>query len=279
MAVSAEQAAVRQSVPPAPAAGSVSGDGSADVPAKDAREAKETPDFPVAPPMPRWVWIAVPTLAIVLAVCGAVFFPGGPVPAFAGASLGLVVGLLLPSVGTDLAMRRIPNAITYTVGGLAVGYNAAASAAPAAVGVYGGIGLVDCLLGAVLCFSFMFTLFCITGGGAGDVKLMTALGGLTGFSLGLTIWLATMIIAAAGVLVWIVARWGRSSLFMGSALVKQAIDVKNRPDPDTPAEAGDFFRRKIPMAPFYALGTAAVGTAAVAEPAVPAWKTLLGLFG
>ena len=91
-----------------------------------------------------------------------------------------VAGLL------DLRTRRIPNLLTFPL--VLTGY------AGAAIG--GGLaGLVDSVAASVLLSAPYLVLFIFAGGGAGDVKIMAALGAWLGLVNGLVVLLA---VAGAG---------------------------------------------------------------------------------
>ena len=87
----------------------------------------------------------------------------------AGAAVLLPLTLLVAHF--DVRYRRIPNALTLGVlsSGLAVH-----------LACRGGAGLRDSLLGCLFAFSLMLAVRCLTGLGAGDVKLFGAIGALLG---------------------------------------------------------------------------------------------------
>jgi prepilin peptidase CpaA len=101
---------------------------------------------------------------------------------------GVVLATALVAASTDLRDRRIPNLLTgpVFVGGLGV-----------AAGLGGWAGLADALLAsAIAALPFVF-LFAFAAGGAGDAKLMAALGAWLG-----SIWgsLALVLVCLSGVL-------------------------------------------------------------------------------
>jgi len=108
----------------------------------------------------------------------------------------VVVGLTLIAAATDLRTRRIPNVLTFT--GLLAGLIYAA-----AVGGWGHLG--HALAGMLLCAMPFVLLFIFAGGGAGDAKLMAAVGAWLGLPLGLLA-LACVLIAGAvlaiGAMIW-----------------------------------------------------------------------------
>lgn len=86
----------------------------------------------------------------------------------------------------DVRERRIPNAVVMSCAILGVALQAAV---PSAVGLYSS------LLGFVFGLAILLPLFAFGKFGAGDVKLLAALGALRGFSF---IWRATLLGALAG---------------------------------------------------------------------------------
>lgn len=83
-----------------------------------------------------------------------------------------VIALTGVALVIDLRVKRIPNWLTLPMFALGWIYQGA---------VFGGPGLLDGLKGFALGFGMLFVLWIIAGGGAGDVKLMGALGVWLGF--------------------------------------------------------------------------------------------------
>ncbi len=86
---------------------------------------------------------------------------------------------------TDFRCRRIPNWLTLSTFLLGLLFR---------VGTGGGAGLLDAGLGFVAGFGTLFVLWICGGGGAGDVKLMGALGVWLGGSLTLSVLVLSVVI-------------------------------------------------------------------------------------
>lgn len=125
----------------------------------------------------------------------------GPFPemtAMAGwAGLGGLVALLLLAVAFDLRQRRIPNGLV--LAGLAAGL---------AVHLWGGggWGLLNALGGSLLLLGLTFPLFALGWLGAGDVKLLTAVGAFVTWHYALAVLLAVAL--AGGVVGSLAMIWG-----------------------------------------------------------------------
>ena len=94
----------------------------------------------------------------------------------------------------DVATSRIPNALTFSTAALALAFHALAP---------GGLGVTFALLGLLVGLAVFFPLFALGAMGAGDVKLMAAIGAWLG-------WKAIIFVAlygslAGGVLALLVA--------------------------------------------------------------------------
>ena len=89
----------------------------------------------------------------------------------------IVAGL---ACATDLRTRRIPNVLTYSAPLAAIGFSAATA---------GWAGVGSALAGWAVGFALFFPLFALRGLGAGDVKLLAALGA----------WLGPMPVAVVGI--------------------------------------------------------------------------------
>ena len=105
--------------------------------------------------------------------------------------------VLLAAV-SDVRKRRIPNWVT--LGGVACGVVLNAIFYP------GLPGLAFALKGLCLAFGVYFILYCLHAMGAGDVKLMAAVGSFTGWRAWLQIFVITAIVGGILALVLIIWR-------------------------------------------------------------------------
>ncbi len=108
---------------------------------------------------------------------------------FFGARLGLLTGLLLAAVFTDMVCRRIPNRLVFT--GMIFGILAQAL-------LPGGQGFLSAFKGFLFGFGLFFPLYMLRVMGAGDVKLMAMVGCFTGSPAIFGVMLCTLL--AGGVL-------------------------------------------------------------------------------
>jgi prepilin peptidase CpaA len=130
---------------------------------------------------------------------------------------GVVIGAALVAAVWDLASRRIPNMLTVPVFAAGIAW---------AVRVGGGAGLLDAILGGVILAFPYVLLFLFASGGAGDAKLMAAIGAWLGTINGL-IALAGVAVAgiALGVVFALKKRKMSALLAKMSAFVWQAMAV------------------------------------------------------
>src|ERR1700674_497728 len=113
---------------------------------------------------------------------------------------GALIAVVFTAAVSDVRYRRIPNWLSVSGAALGIGLNSI---------VYRGLpGIVFALEGMALGFSVYFVLYALHAMGAGDVKLMAAVGALVGWQD----WLVVFFVAAilGGILALIVvARRGR----------------------------------------------------------------------
>jgi len=222
--------------------------------------------FAVADPPQRRPWgEALAVSAAVLAGFALLFQAGMTGNAIGGAARVAAVLMILVSAATDFKWCRIFNWTTYTAFGWAVAFGILADSygstpvhhgseiVPLAQAI-GVDGLCQVLTGFGLCFAGMFTLFTVFGGGAGDVKFIAALGGLVGWEGGLYTWvygcLAAAVFTVGVVMVRIGPRAILAELFFKLGLVKLCF-LLGGPS----GETKKLFSRRIPMGPFFAIGS------------------------
>lgn len=179
----------------------------------------------------------------------------------------VAVALLLTCSATDLRWHKIPNWATYPAFLWALLLNGLAllTAGPpaengeASAGWLGAVGLGRSLAGAAVCFTIMFFIYRLAGGGAGDVKLATALGALMGVEDGVSILICTYLLAAVAMLSW--AIWTVGPLHLAASLGRRigAFLLPLWVAPPS-AEQEKLLHRKVPLALFFTLGAALVWT-------------------
>jgi prepilin peptidase CpaA len=214
----------------------------------------------------RRLWLAAVIVPVLLAqpwplLAGAAGL-AAPWPAVTGLVLGLT---LLTATATDLARRRIYNWCTYS----AVAWAAAlqltvaligdqtvstASASPKTVAAWiGGPTPTDALWGLFVGFGVTFALYTVFRGGAGDVKLVAAIGAFIGPMLVLQALVYAYLFAGIAALAYLMWTAGPLALLARTwtALGLPANDaIRTRA-----AEAQLATRRRMPMGPFHAAGT------------------------
>jgi prepilin peptidase CpaA len=104
-----------------------------------------------------------------------------PPPAIAALVLALVIG----SAAYDIPYRRIPNC--FTIAGVLLGLAMNTF-------LYGWAGLLTSLAGLAVGFGAYFILYAMRAMGAGDVKLMAAIGAIVGWQDWFGIFIATAIV-------------------------------------------------------------------------------------
>lgn len=147
---------------------------------------------------------------------------------------------------TDLRTRRIPNWLTVSGFLLGIALNS----------IFGGWrGALDSLEGAGLALGLLLPLVLLRGFGAGDWKLLGAVGALTGWRVMLVVLIVSCLITGVAALVQIiVTRRFRATLKNLVTLLKGFVIFGFRPNPeislDNPALA------KLPFGTCVAVGTA-----------------------
>jgi len=200
----------------------------------------------------------------------------GPLPPGAGGLSGqfLAIALLVACV-TDLRGRKIRNWTMYPaiVYGLLLNAMVSFSSGPVAEWL-GGIGLLASLAGVSICFSGALCLFLLFRGGAGDVKLISMFGCYLGWRMAAEIWLITMLIAALFSVGWVAWRGaGVAVPLLSSALAHNSSDSRQM----AAKLVAGWLKFKIPLAPFFLLGTVIAIGVPLAWPGHTALELLLRL--
>jgi Flp pilus assembly protein protease CpaA len=182
-----------------------------------------------------------------------------------------LLALITTSAITDFRGHKIYNWATYPAILWAMAINIVAPQVDSATSyyspVFGEVGIGACLGGAALCFLITFFGYDLSGGGAGDVKLATAIGAFLGIEHG--VFAVAYSYAVAGVCIMAWTAWANGPL----ALVKAAsrsIGTLFGPLWPFPVTAQDksLLTRPIPLGPYFAIGTLLV----VLE-LVPTWQS------
>jgi prepilin peptidase CpaA len=97
----------------------------------------------------------------------------------------------------DIRFRRIPNWLVLTGLVLGLGIN---------MGLFGWRGAKSSLLGAALAFLIYFPLYLLRGMGAGDVKLMAAIGSMVGAANWFGIFIITVLLGGVMAIILLLTR-------------------------------------------------------------------------
>ena len=207
--------------------------------------------FPQPTRKQLWCAAAVSPLAIVPLWLAIQNPTHGPLSTFSGLLLAL---MLVTATVTDLSRRKIFNWATYTTFVWAIAINGLAVWLPVSVGT---IGLANSLTGAVVCFVLMLIPYSLARGGAGDVKLATAIGALVGLDAGLLIIAFTYIAAAIAIVGWTI--WTKGPLQLASALCRKvAAKVLPRFFVQPSAQQKMLLDQPLPLAGFFLIATLVV---------------------
>ena len=108
----------------------------------------------------------------------------------------LVAVIVLAAAATDLRSRRIPNWLTLSgvCAGILLNWF-----------LYATLGLRNSLTGMLLGFGVYFVLYCLRAMGAGDVKLMAAVGAIVGPQAWIAVFIASALaggVIAVALMVW-----------------------------------------------------------------------------
>jgi Flp pilus assembly protein protease CpaA len=241
----------------------------ADLPSPDQPAATDTITGPVSPPPKTRPWRLALLLPLALALPWWLLTRPALPPNLATLN-GLCFCLLAVTVTvTDLLWHRIFNWATYTAVLYAAGLQLVKLVLPSGLEVVdpgswligpsravpltdllGGPEPLEALLGLSLGFGLMFFLYSVFGGGAGDLKLVTALGALLGPAVLIESLIYGYILAGVVVgcyLTWVIGPWGMlvSLLDLLGLLPRGWLT-----DPAWRAQ----LRRKIPLGPYLSMG-------------------------
>lgn len=199
-------------------------------------------------------WTALVTPALLTCI-GPGIIPAGLAPSSVSCVAGIILSLLLLMCAvTDTRKRKIYNWATYPglLWALALPLAVQLGGLPAEKLVF--IDLSSALLGSVVCFVAMLLLYSISGGGAGDVKLATVIGGFLGVEQGLLAIALTYVLAAVAMLtlrIWQLGPWHVFRAFaqrVGACVLPRWIDVPNRAQ-------RELMQASVPLGGFFAVGT------------------------
>jgi prepilin peptidase CpaA len=158
----------------------------------------------------------------------------------------LVFAVILAGTGAfyDARSRRIPNLVTYT------GFLAALLSR---VSMLGWLGLRDGFVGALIGGGLFFLLFVVGGMGAGDVKLMAAVGAWAGSAQIFTLLAATAFAGGAMAIgLMLYRRRALVTLLNTIELIRHHLTAGLRPHPALNIKEPGSMR--IPFAPAIAIG-------------------------
>jgi prepilin signal peptidase PulO-like enzyme (type II secretory pathway) len=216
----------------------------------------------------RPAWLAALSLPAIFASLGPSTIPF-VYPLWPVTLAGLILMcLLLTASWTDATCGKVFNWATYPSLAWALGINLAGFGLDATGHVasfptfagrslpIGDIGLSQCLLGAFVGFAVMLFLYRLSGGGAGDVKLATAIGALVGFRGMVEALMFTYV--AAGLFVVARGFWVDGPVAVIGGLLRWSGSAVSPGLVAPPGEAQQrWLRSKVRLAPFFAIGTLA----------------------
>lgn len=182
-------------------------------------------------------------------------------------AFAVLFSLLAVCAVTDAIWRIIPNWATYTATIWAVTVSTANSwGIPAEAFPEGPffihrsvnlpVSIADCVAGLFACFFIMLVIHSIAKGGAGDVKLATAIGALIGLKSGVLALCYTFILA--GIASLVVVTWRLGPFFLVAALTRRIGNALLPLYISPPSTAqSTVLQRPLPLGVFFALGTTA----------------------
>jgi prepilin peptidase CpaA len=204
--------------------------------------------------IPRTRWIAA--LALPLVVGPTWCWVAGTTGEWLGTLAGFVLlAVLTVSAITDLQGRKIFNFVTYSAVLWALVINIVGSVWPTAAPEWlGSVGIGQSFGGAVLCFLITLAGYHMSGRGAGDVKLATAIGALLGVHAGVFAVAYSYIVAAVAIIVWSIYSVGPLALVKAAS---RAVGSLLGPLWPFPPSASDkqLLVKPIPLGPYFLIGT------------------------
>jgi Flp pilus assembly protein protease CpaA len=180
----------------------------------------------------------------------------------------VLLAVLMTSAITDFQQQKIYNWATYSAFLWALAINVVATSLSwgenspdqayhrATIGpeLLGGVGLGQCLAGAALCFIATLAGYHLSSGGAGDVKLATAIGSLLGVHDGIFAVGYSYIIAAIAIVAWSIYHSGPLALVKAAGRTMGAVLGPLWPFPPRDSDA-KLLLKPIPLGPYFAIGT------------------------
>jgi Flp pilus assembly protein protease CpaA len=210
----------------------------------------------------RWAWLCGFAVPCLLAPVWPFLASGNPSGPFVSSLSGMVLLLMITTAAlTDSTWKKIFNWTTYPGFAWALMLNAVTSitgrvAADSGMGTLptGEIGFGASLVGAAACFIPMIMLRRVTGGGAGDVKLATAIGALGGAEFGLKVILFCYIIGATCILARLF--WVNGPIQITTSFAKR-VASKLFPSyvPPPTTEQAAILEGRVALGPFFAAAT------------------------
>ncbi len=137
----------------------------------------------------------------------------------------LLMCIVIPAAGFDLRWRQVPNWLTIT--GLALGISVN-------VVLFQSAGLWSSLKGLGLALVIYLPLYLLRGMGGGDVKLMAAVGAITGPSQWLRVFFFTLIVGGATAIVLVVAKRRVRTTFANISVILASLGSGKAPYKDNP---------------------------------------------
>lgn len=131
--------------------------------------------------------------------------PFFPYSTFGWVAYGILLVFMLALVVTDLRSQRLPNAITLTMLSAGLAMNMCRGAGIALIGEAGSgalNGLLFGIFGVVVAFILFVALWQLGKCGAGDVKLMAAVGAWVGYLHFFFVFASTIVAVLLIMLIW-----------------------------------------------------------------------------